>query len=243
MCSFASTTRSPATNLAIVAKQLDELSARKARLEAERDGSPAVVVPGGARVLGAERSRCESPYHGRTQAVRSTGYVAAWSAGTIPEADRAAHRGLRGHATQVAAKAQEIALIERELAGSRELWQKNLIPITRLTTLEREATRLEGERGQLIAATAASRGKIAETELQILQIDRDLVSEVGKEIREIEARIGEVIERKVTAEDLLKRVEVRAPISGIIHQSIVHTVGGVVPAGETLWWSCPTVID
>ena len=85
-------------------------------------------------------------------------------------------------------KDKEIAFIEHELTGVRELYQKNLVPITRLSQLEREATRLGGERGQLIAATAQAKGKIAELQLQIIQVDQDLSSEVAKEMREIDAQ-------------------------------------------------------
>ena len=105
------------------------------------------------------------------------------------------------------------------------------MPITKLTSLEREATRLEGERGQLTASVAQSKGKISELELQIIQIDRDLASEVGKDLREAEGKIGEFVERKVAAEDQLKRVDIRAPQDGTVYQSTAHTVGGVVTAG------------
>ena len=110
----------------------------------------------------------------------------------------------------------------------RELWKKNLVPITRVTALERDAARLEGERGQLISTIAQAKGKITETELQILQIDQDLRTEVGKELREIRAKIAELVERKVAAEDQLKRIDIRAPQDGIVHQLAVHTVGGVI---------------
>ena len=105
------------------------------------------------------------------------------------------------------------------------------MPITKLTSLEREATRLEGERGQLTASVAQAKGKISELELQIIQIDRDLASEVGKDLREAEGKIGEFVERKVAAEDQLKRIDIRAPQDGTVHQSTAHTVGGVVNAG------------
>jgi HlyD family secretion protein len=65
-------------------------------------------------------------------------------------------------------------LIQVELGGVRELWSKNLVPIQRVTALEREDARLEGERGQLIASAAQTKGKINETRLQIIQIDEDL---------------------------------------------------------------------
>jgi HlyD family secretion protein len=82
-------------------------------------------------------------------------------------------------------------------------------------------------------------GKISETELQILQIDRDLSSEVAKETREIDAKIGEFVERKITAEDQLKRIEIRAPQDGTVFQSNVHTVGGVITAGDAIMLVVP----
>jgi HlyD family secretion protein len=108
-----------------------------------------------------------------------------------------------------------------------------------LTQLEREATRLEGEAAQVVAQTAQAAGKISETELQILQIDRDLSSEVAKETREIDAKIGEFVERKVTAEDQLKRIDIRAPQDGTVFQSTVHTVGGVITAGDPIMLIVP----
>jgi HlyD family secretion protein len=111
--------------------------------------------------------------------------------------------------------------------------------ITKLTSLEREAARLRGERGLLLAQIAQAKGKISEIQLQILQIDRDMAGEVGRELREIEAKIGEMIERKTAAEDQLKRIEIRAPLAGKIHQSTIHTVGGVIQPGEPLMLVVP----
>ena len=113
------------------------------------------------------------------------------------------------------------------------------MPLTKLTELQREAARLDGEAGQLIAQTAEASGKISETELAIIQIDRDLASEVAKETREIDGKIGEFIERKVTAEDQLKRVDIRAPQDGMVFQSTVHTVGGVITAGDAIMLIVP----
>ena len=121
----------------------------------------------------------------------------------------------------------------------RELWQKNLVAIQRVTALERDTARLEGERGQLIASVAQAKGKVSETELQIIQIDQDLSSEVAKDMREVDAKTGEFIERKVAAEDQLKRIDIRAPQDGIVLDSKVHTIGGVVTAGDTIMQIVP----
>ena len=225
-------------NLAIVTKTLTELTARKARLSAERDGSDGVRfpeelmrdvdVPDVAQVMAAEVKLFDLRRSAR-----------AGQKSQLRERINQANEEIVGFGAQKAAKDKEIAFIESELTGVRELYQKNLVPITRLSQLEREATRLGGERGQLIAATAQARGKIAELQLQIIQVDQDLSSEVAKEMREIDARIGEFVERKVSALDQLKRTDIRAPQDGTVFQSTVHTIGGVIPAGEPIMMIVP----
>src|SRR5207248_2214137 len=89
----------------------------------------------------------------------------------------------------------------RRATEPNRMWQKSLVPVSRVTTLARAADRLHGERGALIAAVAQERGRIAETRLKILQIDENLRSEVGKELGEIRAKPSELGERRVAAED------------------------------------------
>ncbi|MFD1280722.1 HlyD family type I secretion periplasmic adaptor subunit, partial [Methylobacterium goesingense] len=139
---------------------------------------------------------------------------------------------IKGLTEQVAAKAREVGFITGELEGVRGLYAKNLVPLARVNALERDAARLDGERGQLVAATASARGKIAETELQILQIDGDMRTETGKDLAEIRGKWSEYREKRVAAEDQLKRVEMRSPQAGIVHQMTVHTVGGLVTPAE-----------
>src|SRR5206468_2511151 len=83
--------------------------------------------------------------------------------------------------------------------------------IDRVTQVERDAARNDGERNSLISSVAQTKGKMTETELQILQVDQDLHGEVAKELREIQGKIGEALERKVAAEDMLQKIELRAP--------------------------------
>ncbi len=140
---------------------------------------------------------------------------------------------------QLAAKARESELIAIELDGVRDLYRKNLVTLQRVTALERDAARITGERGQLTAAQAQAKGRISEIELQILNIDNELRSEVARELRDVQAKIVELVERRVAAEDGLKRVDIRAPQTGAVHQLAVHTVGGVVTPGEALMLIVP----
>ena len=217
-------------NLAIVTKGLNELMARKARLEAERDGRLAIVFPSGL----LNRSSNADVAHiidGESKLFEIRQMARVGQRAQLRQRIEQLHEEIGGHGAQERAKSQEIGFIQRELKGAHELWEKNLMPISKLTLLEREATRLEGERGKLVSAIAQTKGKISEIELQIVQIDQDLSSEVGKDLRDIDAKIGEYLERQVAAEDQLKRVEIRAPQDGTVHASTVHTVGGVIPSG------------
>jgi len=220
-------------NLAVVTKALDELGARKARLMAERDGASAISFPYDllrrsdnvevAHILAGERRLFESRRDGRVgQQAQLRQRIAQM------------HEEITGIGAQLNAKGEEITFVARELAGVRDLWKKNLVQITRLTSLERDSARINGEQAHLIAAIAQARGKIAEIQLQIIQIEQDLISEVARDMREIDAKQGELIERRVTAEDQLKRIDLRAPQDGMVHQMAVHTVGGVITAGDVV---------
>lgn len=225
-------------NLAVISKGLDGLLARKARLVAERDGkdefdAPAALAaraldPDVIRVLAGEAKLFELR---RTARQGQTAQLRQRIAQLQNEVE--------GASIQAEAKVMEIALIERELEGARRLWMKNLMPISKLTAMQREATRVGGEHGALQAKIAQAKGRIAETELQVYQVDHELGSQVAKELAEVDVKVGELVERKAAAEDQLKNIDIRAPQSGRVHQLAVHTVGGVVAAGEALMLIVP----
>jgi HlyD family secretion protein len=229
-------------NLAMVSKSLDELAARQARLAAERDGRDVVVF---APALQQRQIEPElvSLLAGELRLFDSRRIARDGQKAQLAERMAQLREQIDGLTQQAAAKADEIRLIQDELAGVEQLWRKNLVPITRVTSLKREETRLKGERGQLISEVAQARGRISETALQVLQIDQDLRSEVAKELREVQARVAELVERQVAALDQLKRIDIRAPQDGVVHQLMVHTVGGVINAGEPLMLVMPESDD
>jgi HlyD family secretion protein len=229
-------------SLAIVVKTLNGLYARAARLEAEQRGDSKLSFPSQLterasdpdvqNVMVSETKLFEVRVHGR-----------AGQKAQLRERVLQLNEEIGGLTAQEAAKDKEIALIEKELVGVRQLYEQHLVQLTRLTTLERDAARLNGERAQYIASRAQAKGKITETELQIIQVDKDMVSEVSKDLRETNDKIGEFVERKVTAEDQLRRVDIRAPQDGMVLQSTVHTVGGVITAGDAMMMIVPQADD
>jgi HlyD family secretion protein len=229
-------------NLAIVTKNLDGLLARGARLQAEQQGLDKVVFPAALldrandpdvkNVIASEAKLFE---------VRTTGRTGQKA--QLRERITQLNEEIAGLLAQQQAKDQEIALVSKELVGVRGLYDQHLVQISRLSTLERDSARLTGERAQYTAAIAQAKGKITETELQIIQVDKDMVSDVSKDLRETNDKIGEYVERKVTAEDQLRRVDIRAPQDGMVEQSTVHTVGGVITAGDAIMMIVPQADD
>jgi HlyD family secretion protein len=226
-------------NLGVIMSSLDQLEARQARLRAERDDAAAINFP---EALVARRSdpKIDEILAGeeRLFELRATareGQIAQLKEREAQLADEAA--GLAG---QLQAQEQQITLVNEELKGVRQLWEKKLISIQRVTALERDAASLEGERGRLVASIAQAKGRRSEVGLQIIAIDQNLRSEVAAELRETEGKVAELLERRVAAEDQLKRIDIRAPIDGLVHQLAVHTVGGVIGPGETIMLIVPT---
>jgi HlyD family secretion protein len=225
-------------NLAILATRLDEFSARAARLEAERISAEAVTFPERLLALKDDPGIARQ-IEGELSLFKLRREARAGNKSQLRERITQTKEEVEGISGQIIAKEREIELISKELKGIADLYSRGLVPITRMMELERAAARLEGERGQLVAARARAKGLIAEIELQIIQIDQDLRSEVATELADIEVKSAELSERKIAAEDQLNRIELRAPQDGTIHQLEVHTVGGVIGPGDTLMLLVP----
>jgi HlyD family secretion protein len=225
-------------SLAIVTKNLDGLWARGARLEAEQRGVDRIVFPK-ALLDRADDPDVKNIIASETKLFEVRTFGRVGQKAQLRERVTQLNEEIAGLMAQEKAKDQEIVLVEKELTGVQQLYDKHLVQMSRLTTLERDAARLNGERAQFIAARAQAKGKITETELQIIQVDKDLVSDVSKDLRETNDKIGEFVERKVTAEDQLRRTDIRAPQDGMVLQSTVHTVGGVITAGDAVMMIVP----
>jgi HlyD family secretion protein len=225
-------------SLAIVTKNLDGLWARGARLEAEQRGVDKIAFPK-ALLDRADDPDVKNIIASETKLFEVRTFGRVGQKAQLRERVTQLNEEIAGLMAQEKAKDQEIVLVEKELTGVQQLYEKHLVQMSRLTTLQRDAARLNGERAQFIASRAQAKGKITETELQIIQVDKDLVSDVSKDLRETNDKIGEFVERKVTAEDQLRRTDIRAPQDGMVLQSTVHTVGGVITAGDAIMMIVP----
>jgi HlyD family secretion protein len=225
-------------NLQVVVKQVHELMARQARLEAERDGAEALVLPQELteKTTDADVQRA---VEGERTLFTARRNAREGQRKQLRERVDQIREEIVGLSAQEAARRRQVELIDRELVDIRDLYRRNLVPRTRLVELEREAARLAGDVGQFMSEKARAEGRITESELQILQIDQELRREVSTELREVQGKIGELVERRVAAEDVLRRIDIRAPQAGIVHQLSYHTIGGVIPAGQAIMQIVP----
>jgi HlyD family secretion protein len=229
-------------SLQVVSKQLDEVRAKISRLAAERDGLPRPAIPaelssrlddGNVKNLLASEATL---FRARVTARESQKELLQSKVSQLGQE-------IEGLESQVASKAKQLELITGELTGVQELFDKRLVPLARLTTLQRENARIEGERGQLISTIAETKAKIGEAQLQIVRLDQDVQTEVVKDLGEAQGKEAELSERGVAARDVLDRIEMRAPVSGVIHQLAAHTIGGVIRAGDTIMEVVPDSDD
>jgi epimerase transport system membrane fusion protein len=218
-------------NADVLAAQWDALRALEARLLAERDGREQIQFPDDLMARQYEPQ----------MAALLTGQI------NLFEARRRAFEGQRllteqkiaqlneqivGYDAQVKSQQRQMALIEEEAKGTRELWQKGWAPKTKVLALDRTSASLDGTRGEAVANISRSKQQIGEARLQILQLTKDRLSEVADQLREAQVKLLDVEPRLRTARDTLEHTELKAPRGGYVVGLTAFTVGGVIGKGD-----------
>ncbi len=221
-------------NLAIVSRQLDELMAEEARLLTERDGSESITFPEEMvrrqstspdlkRIMRSQAALLSA----RRSAIRGKKHILAQKIAAI-------QGQIEGLKEEKDGKSKQIALLEQEIATVTELVTQGQARMPRLLSLQREKARLLGERGRITGAIAQAEKSIEEIRLEILQIDNKVRETVISRLREVQAKLAELREKRALLKDKLKRILIRAPVSGRVHNMAIHTVGGVIAPGKPI---------
>ena len=101
-----------------------------------------------------------------------------------------------------------------------------------MLSLRRDLAQLKGTPGAAEAAVAENRGKIAEIDLEKLKLENKQRDDAIAELREIEFREIELRSRRTALGDEIARLDVRAPVAGIVYGSTADTLRGVVKRGR-----------
>ncbi|MFK8036425.1 MAG: HlyD family type I secretion periplasmic adaptor subunit [Hyphomicrobiales bacterium] len=148
-------------------------------------------------------------------------------------------RQIDGFELQRLAVERQLKILGKELESLRALYESKLIEINRINSVEKDIASKEGQIGQFISSMAEARASIAEKNLQIQQIRDDFLAGVLDELQSTRELITKGLQQKRASLDKMKRTELRAPAAGVVHQSKVHTIGGVIKPGETLMLLVP----
>ena len=199
---------------AILEAQLAELVARRNRLEAEFQGAAAIVWDDELAAMAAADPRAQDILDGQERLFAARAAARAGEVAQLRERIGQAQEEIAGLEAQAASLQEQVGLVDRELEAQRTLFDKQLTRLDRLLAVERAAEDLKGRMGSVTASIARARGRIAEYEIQILQIDTGHIEQAEAQARDVQAQENEVEERLALVRASLDRMEVRAPVSG-----------------------------
>ena len=218
----------PLAQLEIGNSQFIALTALEARLMAERDGLDDVNYPGS---LSSADTRVREETAAQTEIFRARKAALGGSIEVLRQRIGQLESQVVGLAALKVSKEQLAASYTEELVDVQVLLSQGFSEKTRLRELERNVASFNGEAADLTANIASAEIQIGETQLQILQQDREFQNQVVSELGEVKTRLKDVSERITALEDVVARTTVRAPEAGVVNGLQVHTIGGVISPG------------
>ncbi len=227
------------SQLFIAEGQLYELMARRGRLEAERDGAGAPSFeeellkvatenPDVAELVAGQRNLFYARRESVAQEIEQLGKRASQIASQI-----------EGIIAQEKSLGEQLELIEQELANQKSLLDRGLAQAGTVLNLQREAARLNGELGELAASKAQAEGRITEIDIERLKLGTATREEAITRLRDLRYRELELLEQRRALRGELDRMDIRAPVSGIVYGMQVRTPRSVVRAAEPLMYLVP----
>ncbi len=231
-----------------LASQVIALKAQKARLESEELGRSSIVWPSEFQALtGADGADAAKAM--QLEQVQFNARLAAIEAqkGVLRQKSSEIGRQIEGYQRQIEANSKEQKLLGDELTGVQSLAARGYAPTTRVRALQRAQAELGGQEGQYTATIAQSREESRTAQLQILQVEREHKEEVAKDLHEADVQLKDLTPKLEAARDQLSRVQLRAPVSGMVLGLSVFGPGSVMAPGQKLLDivpdNAPLVID
>lgn len=228
-----------ASELSIVEGQLFELMARRARLEAERDEAQTIAFDPELLSLGQTRPEVADLTDGQARLFAARADSLARESEQLEKRRAQIADQVRGITAQQQALTRQLDLIGQELADQQSLLDRGLAQASRVLSLQREAARLQGEVGELTASAAQAEGRITEIDIEILKLGTTRREQAITEIRDLQYRELELLERRQALRQQLDRLEIRAPVSGIIYGLTVFAPRAVIRAAEPVMYIVP----
>lgn len=221
--------------LGVLESQLWQLTGRRARLIAERNGADEIEFEPGFLTAAETADIAE----GELRLFRHDHEMRAVQREQLGLQVSQLTEQVHGLESQRAANQIERGIISVDYNRAHVLVDKGLIEVSKVSTIDRDLAKIDGLSGEIVSNIARVNGQISEAKLRILELDNQTRAHAQQELRDVEARLGELKERLVASKDRLTRTDLRAPISGIVNDVSVHTINGVIAPGATVMTVVP----
>jgi HlyD family secretion protein len=224
------------SELAIVEGQFYEILARRGRLEAERDDKKAITFLPELVAIAANRADVAELIEGQRRLFSARAETLAQQANQLAKRSGQITSQITGIDAQANALTLQLGLINQERASQQELLDKGLAQASRVLALQRETARLDGQVGELTATRAQSEGRITEIDIEVLRLAASRREEANSQLRDIGYRELELAERRRALIERVARLDILAPVSGIVLGLQVTTPRAVLrPADPALY--------
>lgn len=227
------------SELTIVESQFFELQARRGRLEAERDEAEATRFPEELEATAAKDPAIAQLMEGQRNLFAARRETLQKSLDQLAERRLQTERQIEGIGAQLAALSTQVELIRRELTDQRKLFERGLAQAGRVLALEREEAALAGQIGELEAAQAQSEARLTEIAIEALRLASQRREEAETELRNTGYRELELAERRRALSEQIDRLDIRAPVSGVVHAMTVTTPRSVIRAADPVLYLIP----
>lgn len=227
------------SELAIVENQLYELLARRARLEAERDDAEAPVIPADLKAAAAARPEVFELMEGQIKLFAARRDTLARTSEQLKQRAEQTNEQIRGIEAQMAAMDTQLGFVREELVSQKALLQKGLTQSGRVLELQRQEAEMLGRAGELEAAKAEAEQRVTEIDLEALRLAAQRREDASTQLRDIGSQELELVERRRALSEQITRLDVRAPVSGIVLGLAVTTPRAVVRPADPLLYIIP----
>lgn len=227
------------SQLAINEGQLFELVARRGRLEAERDGKDKIVFDEELIAIGRDNAEMQELMDGQQNLFLARRDSMAREIEQLGKRRGQIDNQIEGITSQEASLSRQLELISKELANQQSLFDRGLAQAGTLLALQRDTANLEGTLGELVASRAEAEGRITEIDIQILSIETRLREESITRLRDLRYRELELREQRAAVREEIDRLDIRAPVSGIVYGLEVQTLRSVIRAAEPVLYLVP----
>ncbi|PTX58087.1 HlyD family secretion protein [Litoreibacter ponti] len=227
------------SELLIVEGQLFELIARAARLKAERDDLDEITVDPLLIKAADSRPQLQELIDGQQRLFKTRVSSAAQAVEQLEKRKAQIANQVDGVRAQQAALETQLALLEEELTAQQDLLDKGLAQASRVLALRREEARLRGTVGELTASTAESEGRITEIDLEIIRLQTQREEDAITQLRDLQYREFELREQRLSLQERLSRLDITAPVSGLIFGLSVFAERAVIQPAEALMFIVP----